>query len=77
MRANLGYPNEELFNPSLAKSLNIQQLATTTQLVIAKLLRNLGELSEESIDWKMRTKQIQKATYKKNFVVYRSLIKDF
>jgi len=56
MQASLGYPNEGLFNPSLAKSLNIQQLATTTQLVIAKLLRNLGELSEESIDWKMRTK---------------------
>lgn len=50
MQANLGYPNEGLFNPSLAKSLNIQQLATTTQLVIAKLLRNLGELSEEFMD---------------------------
>ncbi len=65
------------FDPTLAKYLDIMPLATVPQLENIQQIPKLGELWNEFYNWKLKTKQIEQTTYKKNFVVYTNLIKEF
>ncbi|QIR40944.1 tyrosine-type recombinase/integrase [Tolypothrix sp. PCC 7910] len=77
IQADIDHPDGGCFDPTLAKYLTIKQLTTISQLQNLIKPPLLGELWHEFVDWKLQTKQIQKSTYKKNFVVYTNLIKDF
>ncbi|MBD2211843.1 tyrosine-type recombinase/integrase [Nostoc linckia FACHB-104] len=77
IQADIDHPDGTCFDPTLAKYLTIKQLTTISQLQNLIQPPQLGELWHEFVDWKLQTKQIQKTTYKKNFVVYTNLIKDF
>lgn len=77
IQADIDHPDGSCFDPTLAKYLTIKQLTTISQLQNLIQPPLLGELWHEFVNWKLQTKQIQKTTYKKNFVVYTNLIKDF
>ncbi|OUL21387.1 hypothetical protein BV378_26720 [Nostoc sp. RF31YmG] len=77
IQADIDHADGGFFDPTLAKYLEIKQLTTITQLHNLKQPPKLGELWHEFVGWKLQTKQIQKTTYKKNFIVYTNLIKDF
>ncbi|MBD2167232.1 tyrosine-type recombinase/integrase [Calothrix membranacea FACHB-236] len=77
IQADIDHPDGACFDPTLAKYLTIKQLTTITQLQNLIQSPQLGELWHEFVDWKLQTRQIQKTTYKKNFVVYTNLIQDF
>jgi integrase len=77
IQADIDNPEGGFFDPTLAKYLDIMPLATVTQLQNLKQIPKLGELWNEFVGWKLQTKQIAQTTYKKNFVVYTNLIKEF
>ncbi|MDZ7963111.1 MAG: tyrosine-type recombinase/integrase [Aulosira sp. DedQUE10] len=77
IQADIDHPDGACFDPTLTKYLKIKKLTKITQLHNLIQPPQLGELWHEFVDWKLETKQIQKTTYKKNFVVYTNLIKDF
>lgn len=68
IQADIDYPDGGLFDPTLAKYLDIKpMLATVTHLPTAKPLPKLGELWQEFSDWKLSTGQIKKTTYNKKY----------
>ncbi|PHJ76374.1 hypothetical protein VF04_05640 [Nostoc linckia z7] len=70
IQADIDHPDGGLFDPTLAKYLDIKpMLATVTQLPTAKPLPKLGELWEEFAEWKLNTKQIEETTYRKKYCV--------
>ncbi|QSJ20328.1 tyrosine-type recombinase/integrase [Nostoc sp. UHCC 0702] len=68
IQADIDHPDGGLFDPTLAKYLDIKpMLATVTQLPTAKPLPKLGELWEEFAEWKLSTGQIKETTYKRSY----------
>ncbi|MCC5639044.1 tyrosine-type recombinase/integrase [Nostoc sp. CHAB 5844] len=67
IQADIDHPDGGLFDPTLAKYLDIKPLATVTQLPTAKPLPTLGELWEEFCNWKLNTGQIKETTYIKSY----------
>ncbi|MDZ8055493.1 MAG: tyrosine-type recombinase/integrase [Aulosira sp. ZfuVER01] len=77
IQADIDRTDGSSFDPTLAKYLEIKQLTTINQFSNPPQPPKLGQLWHEFVDWKLQTKQIQKSTYKKNFIVYHNLIKEF
>ena len=77
IQEDIDYQNGANFDPTLVKYLDIKPvLATVTQLPNAKPLPMLGELWDEFVEWKRKTKQIEETTYLKNYLKsYNSMIK--
>ncbi|QSJ18353.1 tyrosine-type recombinase/integrase [Nostoc sp. UHCC 0702] len=68
IQADIDHPDGGLFDPTLAKYLDIKpMLATVTQLPTAKPLPTLGELWEEFVNWKLKTQQIGESTFIGNY----------
>ncbi|MBD2414436.1 hypothetical protein FACHB389_08185 [Nostoc calcicola FACHB-389] len=77
MQADIDHPDGGLFDPTLAKYLDIKpMLATVTQLPTAKPLPKLGELWEEFLEWKCS--RVKKTTYQGMYIrTYTGLLKPF
>ena len=76
IQADIDHPDGGLFDPTLAKYLDIKpMLATVTQLPTARILPTLGELWDDFSSWKLETGQIKKTTYSHRFSSrYKSLL---
>ncbi|MDZ8106116.1 MAG: tyrosine-type recombinase/integrase [Nostoc sp. DedQUE12a] len=69
IQADIDHPDGGLFDPTLAKYLDIKpMLATVTQLPTAKTLPKLRELWEEFGTWKLNTGQIEETTYRRFYI---------
>ncbi|MEH2322767.1 MAG: tyrosine-type recombinase/integrase [Nostoc sp.] len=77
IQADIDHPDGGLFDPTLAKYLDIKpMLATVTQLTTARALPKLGELWEEFCNWKRS--QVKKTTYKGIYIGrYTAMLKPF
>ena len=79
IQEDIDYQNGANFDPTLVKYLDIKPvLATVTQLPNAKPLPTLGELWNEFVEWKRKTKQIEETTYQHGYKsVYQRMIKNY
>ncbi|BAY06989.1 hypothetical protein [Calothrix sp. NIES-2098] len=79
IQADIDRTDGSLFDPTLAKYLEIKPLTTINQFSNPPQPPKLGQLWHEFVDWKLQTKQIQKTTYKKFYCLpspnYPGLVK--
>ncbi|MBN3927439.1 tyrosine-type recombinase/integrase [Nostoc sp. NMS4] len=79
IQADIDHPDGGLFDPTLAKYLDIKpMLATVTQLPTARALPTLGELWSKYIAWKLQTQQIAESTHRTLYqTTYTTLLTPF
>lgn len=76
IQADIDHPDGGLFDPTLAKYLDIKPMLATVQLPSARSLPILGELWDEYVDWKRS--RLKKSTYKGVYVgAYSAMLKPF